>query len=55
MLVCKTLVQDKVVVALKRMSVDTGIRITVISNHLLQFYRSLRQRLYRECYIFDKT
>ena len=55
MLVCKALVQDKVIVTLKCMSIDTSIGITVFSNHLLQFHRSLRQRIYWECHILDKT
>ena len=55
MLVSKTLVQDKVIITLKGMSIDTSIRISVLGNHLLQFHRSLRQRLYRECHILDKT
>ena len=55
MLVGKALIQNKVVVTLEGMSVDTGIVVAMIGNQFLQFHRSLRQRLDGEGDILDET
>ena len=55
MLVGKALVQDEVVVALKGVTIDTGIVVAVVGNELLQLHRGLRQRLDGEGHILDEA
>ena len=51
----ETLIQDKVIVALESMTVDTSIAITMISNHLLQLHRCLGQVVNMEGHILYQT
>ena len=51
----ETLVQDKVIVSLESMTVDTSITITMISNHLLQLHRCLGQVVNMEGHILNQT
>ena len=51
-LIGKTLIQYEMIVALKCVTIDTGIIVAMISNQLLQLNSSLWQRFYWECHIF---
>ena len=54
-LIGKALIQDKVVVTLKGMTVDTCIVVAMIGYQLLQLHGSLRQTLDGECHILNQA
>ena len=51
----ETLIQNKVIVTLEGMTIDTGIVIAVISNEFLKLYRCLRQALDGEGNILNEA